>query len=380
MTRWPSPLPLDNQHAKSIVICAIVFPTIATLAVVGRFCARRMKKAAFEADDWIILPALAAVYAQMTIIILSVIYGGVGHHIEDLGQDNLVAFFKLIAAVQFSFGSSLGLAKISLCFLLMRIFFVRSFRIAAFCIMTYCACWMLMVIFIGAGLCRPFQYNWDKSIPNGHCGALDPAYISIAVLDIVGDAMIVALPMPSIWRLHTTTTTKIGLSAVFALGFVDIIVSILRIVYLVETDYSPPSDFTWASTGTYLWSVIEPSLGVTVACAVTLRPIFSTWLPKFTSSLVSRFGYTRKFSRDQEAYSNIDKGGYPLHPVQVGHSSTTAGSGENCSSFQSGGAVESGKAQNPFKRDGAVPDLQVIRVDNEFMIHSVPKKDSCEVN
>ena len=48
-----------------------------------------------------------------------------------------------------------------------------------------------MVISIGAGLCRPFQFNWDKSLPNGHCGALDPAYISIAVLDIVGDAMIV---------------------------------------------------------------------------------------------------------------------------------------------------------------------------------------------
>ena len=95
-----------------------------------------------------------------------------------------------------------------------------------------------MVISIGAGLCRPFAFNWDKSISGGKCGALDPAYISIAALDIVGDAMIIgktrlrahacktcltkvssALPMPWVWKLKTSTAAKIGLSAVFALGF-----------------------------------------------------------------------------------------------------------------------------------------------------------------
>ena len=50
---------------------------------------------------------------------------------------------------------------------------------------------MIMVISIGAGLCRPFAYNWDKSIEGGRCGELDPAYISIAALDILGDAMII---------------------------------------------------------------------------------------------------------------------------------------------------------------------------------------------
>ena len=50
---------------------------------------------------------------------------------------------------------------------------------------------MIMVISIGAGLCRPFAYNWNKSIKGGKCGELDPAYISIAALDILGDAMII---------------------------------------------------------------------------------------------------------------------------------------------------------------------------------------------
>ena len=55
---WPPPLPLDNGHAQSVVICAIFFPAIATLCVIGRFLARRMQSVSPGADDWVILPAL----------------------------------------------------------------------------------------------------------------------------------------------------------------------------------------------------------------------------------------------------------------------------------------------------------------------------------
>ena len=50
---------------------------------------------------------------------------------------------------------------------------------------------MIMTIILAAGLCHPFAYNWNKDIVGGKCGALDTAYISIAALDILGDAMIV---------------------------------------------------------------------------------------------------------------------------------------------------------------------------------------------
>lgn len=52
----------------------------------------------------------------------------------------------------------------------------------------------------------------------GHCGHRIPAYTAIAALDIVGDMMILALPMPMIWNLRSSTASKIGLSFVFALG------------------------------------------------------------------------------------------------------------------------------------------------------------------
>lgn len=54
---------------------------------------------------------------------------------------------------------------------------------------------MIMTISIGAGLCRPFSFNWDKSI-DGHCGNLNAAYIAIAALDIIGDFMIISESSP----------------------------------------------------------------------------------------------------------------------------------------------------------------------------------------
>ncbi|KAI7589430.1 hypothetical protein KC316_g3949 [Hortaea werneckii] len=135
-----------------------------------------------------------------------------------------------------------------------------------------------MVISIGAGLCRPFSYNWNRD-QDGSCGNSVAAYISIAATDIGVDAVLITLPMPWLWRLQMATKTKIGLTVVFALAFLDIIVAILRIYYLVNTSYAEGADFSWVSSGTFVWSVIEPALGIIVACAPVLGPAIKQCIP-----------------------------------------------------------------------------------------------------
>lgn len=85
-------------------------------------------------------------------------------------------------------------------------------------VLAYCICWTFMTILIAACVCRPFALNWNSKL-KGHCGDRNAAYIAISALDIIGDALICVLPMPMIWRLRTSTSTKFGLSAVFTLGF-----------------------------------------------------------------------------------------------------------------------------------------------------------------
>ena len=51
-------VPADTTGARAIVIVSWVFPCLATLAVVGRFISRKLRRKSFGFDDWLILCAL----------------------------------------------------------------------------------------------------------------------------------------------------------------------------------------------------------------------------------------------------------------------------------------------------------------------------------
>lgn len=54
----PAPLPNNNPRGRSVVGWDVAFLAIATFAVIGRFVARRLKKADLKADDWTIVLSL----------------------------------------------------------------------------------------------------------------------------------------------------------------------------------------------------------------------------------------------------------------------------------------------------------------------------------
>lgn len=152
--------------------------------------------------------------------IAAVVLGGVGYHIRELPDPEYASreYFKVLSALQFTFGISLGMAKLSICTLLWRIFSVKKYRILIGVVTGYQVCWLIMTILIGLCLCRPFAYNWNKNI-SGKCGEQKPTYVSIAVTDLVGDTLLVLTPLPMIWKLHTSISNKIGLTFIFTLGF-----------------------------------------------------------------------------------------------------------------------------------------------------------------
>ncbi|KAG8526147.1 uncharacterized protein KY384_000140 [Bacidia gigantensis] len=268
-------VPANNTGSTAIVVVSWIFPVLATFAVAARFGSRKLTKSVYGADDWFILAALLPVWGHTAIILASSIVLG------------------------------------------------------------YQVCWMLMTILIGACMCRPFAKNWNPML-KGHCGDRIPAYIAIAALDIVGDFSIMCLPLPMIWKLHTSTTNKIGLSFVFALGTLDIIVAILRIIYLVQLNTT--KDYTWDAVDCWIWSVLEPSLAAMVACGPTLGPTISSCLGRVRSSIKSSKATATTSSSSQylsypknpRQFSNISDSEYPLQNVYGNHTTAAskAGGGE----------------------------------------------------
>jgi hypothetical protein len=113
------------------------------------------------------------------------------------------------------------MTKSSILLFYMRIFNVadRAFRIIARLATATIVLWCLSVILCGFLLCRPFAFNWDQSIPGGKCGNQVLSYILTGSFNIVTDVMVLCIPIPMIWRLQMPFRNKVGLTLIFAVGF-----------------------------------------------------------------------------------------------------------------------------------------------------------------
>ncbi|KAJ5647169.1 hypothetical protein N7490_003541 [Penicillium lividum] len=91
--------------------------------------------------------------------------------------------------------------------------------------------------------------------------------ISLAVLDVVGDALILAIPINVIWKIRVRWGQKLFLILSLCLTVIMIILSIVRVCGLV---YHDMIDTVWE---TY-WQFLSAEVGVFLASAVSFRSLF----------------------------------------------------------------------------------------------------------
>ncbi|OTA81611.1 hypothetical protein M434DRAFT_44502, partial [Hypoxylon sp. CO27-5] len=146
-----------------------------------------------------------------------------------------------------------------------------SKRFCHFCraAMIITVAYFIMVFLETFVLCKPAQYNWDKSIPGGSCTNQNLAYLIAGITNLIIDAFVVALPMPMLFRLQLTRPKKLSIVAMFSLGALICIVSLLRVLWLNSWDLS---DLTYTVTPGAIYSVLEPTLGAVNACLPTIKP------------------------------------------------------------------------------------------------------------
>ncbi|KAH6853957.1 hypothetical protein B0I37DRAFT_410081 [Chaetomium sp. MPI-CAGE-AT-0009] len=135
------------------------------------------------------------------------------------------------------------------------------------------ALWSISQLMVAIFTCTPIPKFWHPEIP-GTCIPSLPFWYFNAAGNIITDIIIFVLPMPALCRLNLRRGQKLGLIAVFSLGFFTCAISVIRIQYLKLSD-----DVTWDNVGAACWSIGEVCSGITCACLPTLRPFFASWLP-----------------------------------------------------------------------------------------------------
>ncbi|OTA96586.1 hypothetical protein M434DRAFT_27733 [Hypoxylon sp. CO27-5] len=271
---------------------ALLF-ALSLLAVGLRIYSRRLTKAGFGWDDGLIL---FATILEVALFILSIWIWNAGYDrvslIGLMGDDDTIITFLLMFQVLYLF--SMCFAKLSALFLYRRIFVQKKFQrvckiIGIIVVILYVAAFA-QTLTIGE-MADSIWHNPDlgKTIDRHKVD------IGIAFFNVLGNVVIILLPIPPIWKLQMQVKTKISLTILFSLGLGVTVVSCIRLHISVQKNYSPDVLIAYGSRDMRL-QVLEPELAIFSLCLPILRPLWR--------KLVEKYGGIRKKPHESRQTSN----------------------------------------------------------------------------
>ncbi|KAL4939189.1 hypothetical protein BDV06DRAFT_225270 [Aspergillus oleicola] len=267
--------PVETHDQRAVLGNAFAFAILAVTAVCLRLLAHQIAHKKWTASDWFIIAACIFSIGLQSISITGVLQAGIGYgHVTDIamtyGAEPIIKLSKLIIPLQFLWVLSLSCTKISILFLYLRIFPVRWLIVSSWATISVIVMWAIATILAGCFICRPFEYNWNKTILGGTCGNQVTSFTVTGVINLVTDVIVLVLPMPSLYKLQMATYKKVTLIAVFGLGFVTCVISVLRISVLSTMDFA---DITYTIPRANIFSGVEPCLAVVLASVPMMRPL-----------------------------------------------------------------------------------------------------------
>ncbi|KAF7556132.1 hypothetical protein G7Z17_g1673 [Cylindrodendrum hubeiense] len=245
----------ENRTAQ-IVGVTTVFHVIALVIVILRSYTRVFIMKSFGFQD--------------AFMILSVVPHGLGHHSDTISQADIAVFNQL------SFVQSIVPLMGGICFLKIAI------ALELMKLKSNAWAWYNTVLW-------PMARYWDPSI-EGTCYSVN-LFIKFGLMNtgfnIFTDVAFATLPVPIVWTLKMPLKTRLYLIGVLSLGYVAVLMGILKAV--AQIGYNPLGDFTFIYDIQF-WGLLQLNLGITAACGPSLKPLFKNIL-KLTS-LTPQYGHT----------------------------------------------------------------------------------------
>ncbi|KAL0932629.1 uncharacterized protein CTRU02_211592 [Colletotrichum truncatum] len=311
-----------ESNALMVRAPAIVFFVLTPTFVAIRFWSRTKMRSDLGWDDWTILLSFICCLLVSILMMISCEYG-FGQHIKNLSKPNRLMTLKLFYVAQIFYKLTINLTKASIILLYLRIFVQRYFRIMCYVLLGIILAYMVATSASSIWQCSPIARAWDKSIP-GTCISLTMNWYANAGFSIATDLLIIALPQHVLWKSKLPSNQKKALMAVFALGLVVTVTSILRMTTLDFSTTSPDTTYDIAST---LWTVIEDNLAIVCACLPMCRLPLTYLFPNFFASKKgSTIGSTGFSSAPRTNNSNFVHAGTSRndwHPYQGREEKTT---------------------------------------------------------
>lgn len=278
-----------------VIAAAMFLSALDIIAVILRFWTRTRQREALKADDWLILPATILVTAIAIETTYGVSQGAVAYPTEipadfdgdplEITTPQIALVYKIQWAFDLMLPLALGCIKASFLFFYLRIFVVNRKSLASYILGGLIVLVTLSSIsFFFASLfqCRlNFWALWGSSLDIvNNCVETMHLVLAICIIGFITDVAIICAPIPLIWRLHLSTGKKLSIFAVFLLGSVTVVASMVRLINmsrLVAYGFSADEDGILVVTEYLYWGIVESGVGVFAACLPTLQFLLRNW-------------------------------------------------------------------------------------------------------
>lgn len=234
-----------SLETYSTVILSICLP-ILTLVLWTRLYTRvHIAKSVGWEDLCALLAWIGVVGYAVTGVI--VFQDGVGSHQWDVTIPKAIAAERGLYASSPIYRLTLVFAKLAILLQLLRIF-VPGGRGAMYYAI-HALIWFNVLshgafILIALFQCTPVRKGWNRTTP-GKCINIGAVLICTAVTNVFSDFSILVLPLCSIWQLQMPVKRKFGISALFSLGLIACVASVVHLVFDIKSIGN--GDSTWVS-------------------------------------------------------------------------------------------------------------------------------------
>ncbi|KAI1283471.1 hypothetical protein F5Y07DRAFT_349786 [Xylaria sp. FL0933] len=287
-----SRLKLEEDIAWQLIVFISLFTPLQVCLVALRFYARSLTKRRYDLADLLVVVALVAQLVATGIDIGAVTQASVSYHLDYLTEtepEKITTFFKYLVPISIWYFATITITKLAICKLYLTIFPKQIISV-----ILYITAFVLIATPVATTIsllaaCRPFSANWGPShVQNTHCLNKEAIFVWGTIPNIVTDVILLAVPLPVIWKLQVTTKVKLALSFTFIIGSLGLVASILRFISFFNTNSF--TDATYNATELIIWTLAEPGIYLISASLLMYKPL----LDKMTAT---NFAAIRRYLR-----------------------------------------------------------------------------------
>ncbi|KAA8909684.1 hypothetical protein FN846DRAFT_941841 [Sphaerosporella brunnea] len=291
---------------------ASFFLALTWLFVLLRCYCRLSVVKSFGPDDYLAAIAQSFFTFFCVFAILGVEYGTGQHAVDIKPQSNIPIGLKWWWACEPVYVLANMAIKFSIGIYLLRIAVHRGQRFIIHMVMAVSGVIGTYFFFLFVFQCWPVAYFWGQYTGmKGRC--INPTITvkstyAYSAISCWADWSFSILPAFIVWKLNMNKRTKLSVFTILALSAVASTATIVRFPYI--NGLTDKADFLYATTDVAIWSLSETGLGITAACAATLRPLFRNCLAR-----------THFFGKTTDEVASTGGGGWRLtsNPAHSGY-------------------------------------------------------------